>query len=77
MDVNALDAIDVLLAHPSFPWQEEALAVATHKPQVSPKSIFNFDRQPLLLLAVNLYAARDASSRTTVDQPDGRCDEQH
>ncbi|MBO0816108.1 MAG: amidohydrolase family protein, partial [Actinobacteria bacterium] len=21
-------------AHPSFPWQEEALAVATHKPQV-------------------------------------------
>ncbi|HEX2333789.1 MAG TPA: amidohydrolase family protein, partial [Burkholderiales bacterium] len=22
------------LAHPSFPWQEEALSVATHKPQV-------------------------------------------
>ncbi|HEU4353420.1 MAG TPA: amidohydrolase family protein [Burkholderiales bacterium] len=24
----------VVLAHPSFPWQEEALSVATHKPQV-------------------------------------------
>jgi predicted TIM-barrel fold metal-dependent hydrolase len=24
----------IVLAHPSFPWQEEALAVATHKPQV-------------------------------------------
>jgi predicted TIM-barrel fold metal-dependent hydrolase len=24
----------VILAHPSFPWQEEALAVATHKPNV-------------------------------------------
>jgi hypothetical protein len=23
-----------VLAHPSFPWQEEALAVAVHKPQV-------------------------------------------
>jgi predicted TIM-barrel fold metal-dependent hydrolase len=24
----------IILAHPSFPWQEEALAVAVHKPQV-------------------------------------------
>jgi predicted TIM-barrel fold metal-dependent hydrolase len=24
----------IVLAHPSFPWQEEALAVATHKPNV-------------------------------------------
>ncbi|WP_460073184.1 amidohydrolase family protein [Streptomyces sp. YKOK-I1] len=24
----------IVLAHPSFPWQEEALAVAVHKPQV-------------------------------------------
>lgn len=24
----------IIMAHPSFPWQEEALAVATHKPQV-------------------------------------------
>jgi predicted TIM-barrel fold metal-dependent hydrolase len=24
----------VILAHPSFPWQDEALAVATHKPNV-------------------------------------------
>ena len=24
----------IILAHPSFPWQDEALAVATHKPQV-------------------------------------------
>jgi uncharacterized protein len=26
--------LDIILAHPSFPWQEEALSVATHKPQV-------------------------------------------
>jgi predicted TIM-barrel fold metal-dependent hydrolase len=25
---------DVILAHPSFPWQDEALAIATHKPSV-------------------------------------------
>lgn len=24
----------IIMAHPSFPWQEEALAIATHKPQV-------------------------------------------
>ncbi len=24
----------IILAHPSFPWQDEALSVATHKPQV-------------------------------------------
>jgi uncharacterized protein len=24
----------IIMAHPSFPWQDEALAVATHKPQV-------------------------------------------
>jgi predicted TIM-barrel fold metal-dependent hydrolase len=24
----------IVLAHPSFPWQDEALAVATHKPNV-------------------------------------------
>jgi len=24
----------IILAHPSFPWQEEALSVATHKPNV-------------------------------------------
>jgi len=27
-------ALRIILAHPSFPWQEEALAVATHKPNV-------------------------------------------
>jgi predicted TIM-barrel fold metal-dependent hydrolase len=27
-------ALDIILAHPSFPWQEEALAVAVHKPNV-------------------------------------------
>jgi predicted TIM-barrel fold metal-dependent hydrolase len=27
-------AMPIILAHPSFPWQDEALAVATHKPQV-------------------------------------------
>jgi hypothetical protein len=26
--------LPVILAHPSFPWQDEALAVATHKPNV-------------------------------------------
>jgi hypothetical protein len=26
--------LPIVLAHPSFPWQDEALAVATHKPQV-------------------------------------------
>jgi predicted TIM-barrel fold metal-dependent hydrolase len=26
--------MDIILAHPSFPWQDEALAVATHKPRV-------------------------------------------
>jgi uncharacterized protein len=29
-----LPELDIILAHPSFPWQEEALAVATHKPNV-------------------------------------------
>jgi predicted TIM-barrel fold metal-dependent hydrolase len=26
--------LDIILAHPSFPWQDEALAVAVHKPNV-------------------------------------------
>ncbi|NYE19348.1 amidohydrolase family protein [Microbacterium immunditiarum] len=26
--------MDIVLAHPSFPWQDEALSVATHKPRV-------------------------------------------
>ena len=26
--------LSIVLAHPSFPWQDEALAVATHKPEV-------------------------------------------
>jgi uncharacterized protein len=26
--------LTIILAHPSFPWQDEALAVATHKPLV-------------------------------------------
>jgi predicted TIM-barrel fold metal-dependent hydrolase len=26
--------LPIILAHPSFPWQDEALAVATHKPTV-------------------------------------------
>ena len=26
--------LNILLAHPSFPWQEEALSVAQHKPNV-------------------------------------------
>ena len=36
LDDVAVDFPDmpVILAHPSFPWQEEALSVATHKPQV-------------------------------------------
>jgi predicted TIM-barrel fold metal-dependent hydrolase len=36
LDDVAVDFPDmpIVLAHPSFPWQEEALAVATHKPNV-------------------------------------------
>jgi predicted TIM-barrel fold metal-dependent hydrolase len=36
LDDVAVDFPDmpIILAHPSFPWQEQALAVATHKPQV-------------------------------------------
>jgi uncharacterized protein len=36
VDDVAVDFPDmpIVLAHPSFPWQEEALAVALHKPQV-------------------------------------------
>jgi predicted TIM-barrel fold metal-dependent hydrolase len=26
--------LTIVMAHPSFPWQDEALAVATHKPNV-------------------------------------------
>nr|WP_274543185.1 amidohydrolase family protein [Microbacterium sp. CPCC 204701] len=36
LDDVAVDFPDmpIILAHPSFPWQDEALAVAVHKPQV-------------------------------------------
>ena len=36
IDEVAVDFPDmpIILAHPSFPWQEEALSIATHKPQV-------------------------------------------
>jgi predicted TIM-barrel fold metal-dependent hydrolase len=36
LDDVAVDfpGMTIILAHPSFPWQEEALAVATHKPNV-------------------------------------------
>lgn len=36
MDDVAVDfpEMKIILAHPSFPWQEEALAVATHKPNI-------------------------------------------
>jgi predicted TIM-barrel fold metal-dependent hydrolase len=36
LDDVAVDFPDMplVIAHPSFPWQEEALSVATHKPQV-------------------------------------------
>jgi uncharacterized protein len=36
LDDVAVDFPDmpIILAHPSFPWQEEALAIAVHKPQV-------------------------------------------
>jgi predicted TIM-barrel fold metal-dependent hydrolase len=27
-------ALDIIIAHPSFPWQDEALAIAVHKPNV-------------------------------------------
>jgi uncharacterized protein len=36
LDDVAVDFPDlpIILAHPSFPWQDEALAIATHKPRV-------------------------------------------
>jgi predicted TIM-barrel fold metal-dependent hydrolase len=36
LDDVAVDFPDmpIIIAHPSFPWQDEALAVATHKPNV-------------------------------------------
>lgn len=36
LDDVAVDFPDmpIIMAHPSFPWQEEALAVATHKPNI-------------------------------------------
>ncbi|GAA4236212.1 4-hydroxyphenyl-beta-ketoacyl-CoA hydrolase [Actinomadura meridiana] len=36
LDDLAVDfpGLDIVIAHPSFPWQDEALAVATHKPNV-------------------------------------------
>ena len=36
LDDVAVDFPDlpIIIAHPSFPWQDEALAVATHKPKV-------------------------------------------
>ena len=36
LDDVAVDFPDltIIIAHPSFPWQDEALAVATHKPRV-------------------------------------------
>jgi uncharacterized protein len=34
-DVSAdFPELDIILAHPSFPWQDEALAIAVHKPNV-------------------------------------------
>jgi predicted TIM-barrel fold metal-dependent hydrolase len=36
MDDVAVDFPDmpIILAHPSFPWQEEAISICLHKPQV-------------------------------------------
>jgi uncharacterized protein len=36
LDDVAVDfpALPIILAHPSFPWQDEALSIATHKPNV-------------------------------------------
>ena len=36
LDDVAIDFPDmqIVMAHPSFPWQDEALSVATHKPNV-------------------------------------------
>jgi uncharacterized protein len=36
LDDVAVDfpGMDIIIAHPSFPWQDEALSVATHKPRV-------------------------------------------
>ena len=51
--------LTIILAHPSFPWQEEALSVATHKPNVyidlsgwSPKYF-----PPILVRYINSHSA--------------------
>ena len=57
--------LDIILAHPSFPWQDEALSVATHKPRVyidlsgwSPKYF-----PPQLVRYANTPAARQGAVR--------------
>ena len=54
--------LPIILAHPSFPWQDEALAVASHKPQVyvdlsgwSPKYF-----PPLLVRYLNTFLKEKA-----------------
>ena len=50
--------LDIILAHPSFPWQDEALAIAVHKPNVyidlsgwspnySPENLIRYTNGPL------------------------------
>jgi predicted TIM-barrel fold metal-dependent hydrolase len=70
VDDVAVDFPDmpIVLAHPSFPWQEEAISVAMHKPQVyidlsgwSPKLF-----PPVLIQYANTSCrTRSCSARTT------------
>jgi predicted TIM-barrel fold metal-dependent hydrolase len=41
----------IITAHPSFPWQEEALAVANHKPNVY-IDLSGSDRKGIYVLGV-------------------------
>jgi hypothetical protein len=53
LDEVAVDFPDmtIITAHPSFPWQEEALAVANHKPNVY-IDLSGSDRKGIYVLGV-------------------------
>ena len=64
--------LKIVLAHPSFPWQDEALSIATHKPQVfidlsgwSPK----YFPPQLIHYANTLLRNRCCSAPTTPSSP--------
>ena len=69
MDDVAADFPDlkIILAHPSFPWQEEALSVATHKPNVyidPPAGRRNISRRSWCATSTRSCRTRCCSART-------------